>query len=371
LKLCFLAPANSVHSIRWCKYFADRGHDVHLISFHPAVAPVPEGVRVYRIDIGSVPVIKYLKAYWRVKRLIREIAPDILHLHSLALYGLGAYAGQHPYVATAWGSDVIDYQHGCISGRHLRYVLRMARATTCDAHHMRDLMLRLGAVPNNVKMVMFGIDTERFIPVSRSRTIESKHGLHGRQVVISMRNFYPVYDIETLIEAVPMVIKGGVDPVFMIVGTGPEESRLRALTRKYCVEKHIVFTGALDNEVLPAYLSLADVYVSTALSDAGISASTAEAMACEKPVIVTDSGENSRWIDDGRNGYVIPVRSPRILADRIVMLLKEGETRRIMGGLARKRIIEKCNYQTEMAHMEEIYRECVIAEDLHGTEKAC
>jgi glycosyltransferase involved in cell wall biosynthesis len=58
------------------------------------------------------------------------------------------------------------------------------------------------------------------------------------------------------------------------------------------VDDFVQFLGRIPHEAMPDLLTQADIYVSTSLSDAGISASTAEAMACGLPVIVTDTGEN-------------------------------------------------------------------------------
>lgn len=44
MKICYLADANSIHTQRWVKYFAERGHDVHLISYNPAHI---NGVKIY------------------------------------------------------------------------------------------------------------------------------------------------------------------------------------------------------------------------------------------------------------------------------------------------------------------------------------
>jgi glycosyltransferase involved in cell wall biosynthesis len=98
-----------------------------------------------------------------------------------------------------------------------------------------------------------------------------------------------------------------------------------------------------------------DVYVSTSLSDAGIAASTAEAMACGLPVIVTDVADNRDWVEDGDNGFVIPVKSPKLLAEKIIYLLKNENIRKKFGKSGRKIIEERNNYYKEMEKMENIY----------------
>ena len=99
-----------------------------------------------------------------------------------------------------------------------------------------------------------------------------------------------------------------------------------------------------------------DVYVSTSLSDAGLAASTAEAMACELPVIVTDSGENNLWINDGKNGFLVPVKNPEAIARRLIDLLQNIDLRREFGSKGRDIICKKNDYCVEMKKVEFFYQ---------------
>jgi glycosyltransferase involved in cell wall biosynthesis len=121
------------------------------------------------------------------------------------------------------------------------------------------------------------------------------------------------------------------------------------------ISDSVKFVGFIPNEKLPEYLASADVYVSTSLSDAGLAASTAEAMACGLPVIVTDFGDNRRWVKNGVNGFIVPLRDPKTLADKIVYLLKNENIRKEFGIRNRIIIEKKNNYYKEMERMEHIY----------------
>jgi glycosyltransferase involved in cell wall biosynthesis len=113
--------------------------------------------------------------------------------------------------------------------------------------------------------------------------------------------------------------------------------------------------GQLPNEQLPEYLNAADLYVSTSLSDAGLAASTAEAMACGLPVIVTDSAENKLWVREREGGFVIPVQNPQILAEKVIALLQNPSTGKQWGNFNRRVIQERNNYYVEMGR----WRSCM------------
>ena len=373
MKICFLAAANSLHSYRWIRFFADKGHDVHWLSLYrlsldeyglnlnsvrnlyyyemnpPLTIPLTLTLPLTNI-FRIFPAVKWLRG------LLKDINPDLLHVHSVGIYGLvAAMSGFHPLVATAWGSDVLVRGRSRIKRPFVKYILNSADIITCDAKHMVHAMVKLGADKKKISIINFGIDTNKFRPAEKDEVLRTKLRIEGCPVVLSLRKFYPVYDIESLIKAIPIILKVLPDAKFIIVGSGPEEEYIKRLSKSLAVEESIRFTGNISNEELLKYLSFVDIYTSTALSDAGIASSTAEAMACGLPVVITDSGENSEWIKDGEGGFLVPVKSPEALAEKIVCLLKDNDLREKSGAANRKTIMEKNDYYKEMAKMEEIY----------------
>ena len=180
-------------------------------------------------------------------------------------------------------------------------------------------------------------------------------GIYSSKVVISLRSFEPIYDIETLIKAVPVIVKQIPDVKFVIAGEGSQKRYLMKLVQELEVSEKINFIGFIPPQALPVYLASSDVYVSTSLSDAGLAASTAEAMASGVPVVVTDSGENHLWIENGRNGFLVPVQDVKALAEKISLLLKFPSLRKELGESARRTICERNDYYKEMKKMEDIY----------------
>lgn len=356
MKICFLAGANSVHSTKWVKFFTDRGHEVSWISLTPNTQGEIEGVRFFQL------MTPYPFCLLKLRSLLRSLKPDILHAHYAGRNGtLAAFSGFHPFVLTAWGSDILFAGRSGIKGLLVRYALAKADLITCDADHMKNAMMELGANPEKIRIVYFGIDTKAFEPGPRDEAISRTLNLGGAPTVISTRSLKPVYDIDTLIWAIPRVLEKKRDAVFIIGGTGSEEERLKRMASDLGVASSIRFVGWVAQEEMIGYLRAADVYVSTSLSDGGISSSTAEAMACGIPVVVTNTGENGKWVRDGREGFLIPVRSPDVLAEKILVLLDDEEARNRMGRSGRAAIVERNDYEREMDRMEKIYEENLAA----------
>ena len=115
MKICYLADINSAHTHKFLNYFVKKGYDIHVISLGKGEY---NGVKVHSLDIEDNVMkgksekgkVGYLKKIKKVKELINEIKPDILHAHYASSYGLlGALANYHPYIISVWGSDVYDF----------------------------------------------------------------------------------------------------------------------------------------------------------------------------------------------------------------------------------------------------------------------
>ncbi|MEM3641615.1 MAG: glycosyltransferase [Candidatus Bathyarchaeia archaeon] len=362
MRICYLADAASVHTQRWAKYFVEQRHEVHIISFENAQI---EGASVHFLKlpilVRSATFPLKIASLYRIKLLINKIKPDILHAHYAINYGFfGALCNFKPYVITAWGSDVLTVPEArliAIVKRFIaKYALKKADVITCDAPHMREAMKKLGVPSEKIKLIYFGVDTRKFSPNKKSENLKAALKIMDNPTVISLRNLEPIYDIESLVRAMPIVLKEVPETVFVVAGKGTEEGKLRKLAESLGVSNNVRFVGFIPNDRLPEYLNTMDVYVSTALSDAGIAASTAEAMSCGLPVVITDVADNRKWVENGVNGFLVPAKDPKALAEKIIYLLQNEDIRKRFGTANRKVIEERNNYYKEMEKMEEIYR---------------
>lgn len=358
LHLCFLASANSVHSRRWITYFADRGHRVDWISLVPPGSDTPPTVRLHLVHPYPNQPLALVLAALRVRTLVRRLRPQLLHVHYAGVNGaVGMLSGCRPVIVTAWGSDVLIAGQSGVTKWLVRYVLRRADLITCDAIHMRQAIERLGVPAGKIRLIYFGTDTRRFSPSAPDAKLRQELAGPDGQLIISLRSLEPIYDVATLLQAAPLVLRQHPTARFVVAGDGSQAEVLKHLAASLGLADHVRFVGRISQDRLPDYLRAADVYVSTSLSDAGLAASTAEAMACGLPVVVTDSGENRLWVRDGENGFVVPARDAISLADRILYLLDNPTIGRSLGRAGRRLIEERNNYEQEMAKMEAIYRE--------------
>jgi glycosyltransferase involved in cell wall biosynthesis len=278
-------------------------------------------------------------------------------VHYLGNYALlGVFSGARCIVTTPWGSDVIEGKKSFIKKLIISRILHKSNLITCDAYHMREEVKEFGVSSKNINIINFGIDTERFSYKDIIDNELSSLGITEKLKVISLRDFEPVYDIENLIISIPLVLSEIPDVQFILLGRGTLKNNIKSLVKDMNLDNSVLFLDYIDNVKMPYIMSSADVLVSTSLSDAGIAGSTAEAMSCELPIVVTDSGENSRWVDHGKNGFLVTVSDPRELAQHIILLLKNKDLRHRMGEKARETILAHNDYATEMGKMHLLYK---------------
>lgn len=367
MKICYLGSLGSTHTERWMRYFAEAGHEVHLIT-----SSKPSGDSIGNVTLHilkrfgpQMRIISYLinlaPKVIQFKRLIKNINPDIIHAHYIMdITLLGAISRFHPFVVTAWGSDVlIAPKESKISRWIAKYVLKRADLITCDAEHIREPLIELGAAPQRISIVHFGTDTREFNPGQRDKKFWEKLGIFDSPTIISLRRLEPIYDIESLITAAPLVLKEVPQAKFVIGSKGSQEVKLRELAKSLGISDSVTFAGYIPDDELPRYMASADIYVSTSLSDAGLAASTAQAMACGVPVIITDFGDNRKWVEDGVNGFIIPLKSPEALASKIIYILQNKDVGRRFGQINRRIIEERNNWEKEMGKMGKLYEELI------------
>lgn len=362
MKICFLAKTKAVHTARWINYFAERGYEVTLITDRSSKVNemINERVKIRKIWFPPHSIAKY-GALLEISRIIKEVNPDIIHAHYISHFGILAamyqkLSGFSPIVLTAWGSDILIDPKG-LKRFQVKKALNQANLITCDATHMKEFMQKeFGVNGDKIEIINFGTDTVKYCPGSRNNAIREKLDLKDKPIIISTRSLNPIYDIGTLIRAVP-IIKAEIPNIHIVIGgQGSEKEHLQELSKALKIEESVHFVGFIQQEELPSYLTASDIYVSTSLSDAGLAASTAEAMACGLPAVITDFGDNGNWINNGNGGFLFPLKDHNELANCILQLLKNKELRREYGKRNRNIIMEHNNYYIEMKKVEDLYK---------------
>jgi glycosyltransferase involved in cell wall biosynthesis len=316
VRIAFLGDGSLGHVRRWAKYFHDQGHETLLLSFESV-----EGCLVPARRLRSrfpTKLLGYLSALGDIRKELAHFRPDIVNALYLGGYGfVAARSGVHPLVVSSLGSDLlVDYPSSPVHRLQIRHVLRQADLILTDADELSRIAISAGASPGKILKTYMGIDESVFFP-RRSAPDGKRPG--GGARVVSTRNLFPVYNVDMLVDAAPL-IRAKLDAHFVVCGDGPDRARLEAKVKQLSLERSFIFKGRLDPVGIARELRAADVYVSTSRSDS-TSVSLLEAMACGAVPVVTDLPANREWIRDGENGRIARNGDAASLAEAVVETL--------------------------------------------------
>lgn len=260
-------------------------------------------------------------------------------------------AGYHPYVVSAWGSDLFRAPRSPAGAFIARYAIGRAELVTANDPALAREALRLGAAPERVAVVRLGLDRD-FLEAPLG-SVNLKPESAGPPTVISDRALEPLYNIDVVIRAFGRLRERLPAARLVVAGQGSQREKLGRLAAEVGPASAIEFVGQVDQAHLQSLLSAAHVYVSAPSSDS-LSLSTMEAMAAGAFPVVSDLPSQD-WITDRVNGLRVPVREVEGLAERLYLALTDDAMRREAVAPNRARVQAEGDLEKNMLLMERQY----------------
>jgi len=294
VRIATLSNAAVVHTRRWVEHFRARGHEVRLWSLEPG----PEALPHDRLPRAPLPGwLRYPLALPALERALAAFGPDLVDAHFVPNYGLlGALARRRPLAVTAWGSDLLTVgARDSMRRRRARFVMRRADAVLVDSGNLGAAARELGAAPERLHVIPWGVDRARFRPA-----VPREPGL-----LASVRMHERIYDLPALIAGVKPVLERRPDARLVIAGDGSLRASLERLARATLPAGRFEFAGRLEPGALAGLLGRAQICLSASLSDS-TSVSLLEAMACGAVPVVSDIDGNREWVGEGDGARLFP-----------------------------------------------------------------
>lgn len=362
MKLLLLSEPNSSHTIKWAKSLALENIDITIFGLGKLNVTDYEGINNINIEVlndhitnneGALSKLSYLKALPKIKDIILNFKPDIIHSHYASSYGLlGALSGFHPYIVSVWGGDVFTFPKKTFFHRQvLKFNLSKADKILSTSHIMaRETELY---THKNIEITPFGIDLEKFKP------IHSESLFCNDDIVIgTVKALENIYGIEYLIKAFKIVSDKHTEfPLkLLIVGGGSLEKELKVLVKNLDLKEQTTFTGKVSFEDVPKYHNMLSISVSVSNNES-FGVAIIEASACEKPVIVSDVGGLPEVVEDGISGIIVPPKNPEATANAIEKLILNKTLRTTLGKGGRARVKKLYNWDNNVQQMIQIYKD--------------
>lgn len=356
LKICFLGWGDHVHLERWAGYFARCGHHVSVISVS-GKGNYPENVTQFVLGFKN----RELKwKQWRLAYLLWRVKPDLVHVHWAHFASLVPAVWRGGMVITAWGSDI--YRADAFTSADLRRLsesLRQAAAITCDSEDLADRICAVTGDRNGLSIIQWGIDSSTFYPGEADVQFQHAWAEPGRPVVLSIRNFTPLYNLERVVEAFALVLQQVPQALLLMkrykAGLPDYEKAIQARIAGLGIGHAVRIIDEIPYERMADLYRMSRVTISIPTTDA-TPMSLLEAMACGSVPIFTDLPSLREWIHDGRNGYLVAPDDVNGLAERIVRVLNSPALSREFAQRNFEVIRMRASQSANMERMENIYQ---------------
>ena len=336
----------STHIRKLIKYLSRREEvELHLITVSN------KKQQQNKKDNLNIYVIKKFCSYpfsipsitWQLKRKILEINPDIVHaLGSFVSYSTAAafLRNKYPSLLTVHGITSIEIKYCskriaflyqrlfCLPNE--KFVLSKFPDIVVCSPQMKQLVFNMTS--SKIHIIPNGIDFEDIRNIPPLKSIE-------RPSILYVGGLSKIKGIDVLLNAASIIIKRIPNLRVYIAGSGPEEGNLEKTVRKLNIEKNVKFLGFVSEDKKFSYYKSVDVCVFPSRYEPfGIV--LLEAMASGKPVVASKVGGIPFVVEDGKTGLLFERGNVEVLAEKIIMLLRDEELRKRMGEAGRERAKE-------------------------------
>lgn len=311
---------------------------------------VERGVEAYVIEEKGFFDFTFLI---KLVMVVRKKKVSLIHAHEFLMNIYGTLAGMMsgtPVVTTLHGK--LYYVDKWRRRLALRFVSLLSQLT-CVSEDLRCYVSKELKIPNNrIKTIYNGIDT-KVRKKDNYALIRSELGIKDSYMIVgTVANLDAIKGHTYLLRAIPSVIQEFPHVVFLFIGKGDQEEKLREEARTLGISEYVRFLGFRSD--VPEFLNSLDVFVLPSLSEC-LPLSVLEAMSFCVPVVVTDVGGNREIIDDGVTGYIVPPADSKALADNISLLLRDRKIAQTVGSRGSEVIDRKFSLQAMLAQYESLY----------------
>lgn len=340
-----------------CRSLVERGHQVNVVtSLSQPDLPQHEmidGISVWRTWIPGRNTLGWatyaISSTPKLASLARNA--DILHAQDIASVLPCIIANLRrkiPIVTTYHTSHFLKRAESRLWRRIFRTFLRKADHNLAASTEIASVGKNI-APQVDVEPLTNGVDTSVF---QKTDPI-LPHLEEGQYRLIIPRRLFSKNGVEYFVRALPM-IRDAVNVEAIVIGDGPERSKLESLAGKLGVTDHLKFMGVYPHDKMPGLLSSSDLAVFPSLMEA-TSIAALESMACEVPVAASRIGGLPEILDQ-EVGALFEPANPESLAETVIALLEGGQLRKL-GLEARKRVVERWSNERLTDRHLEIYED--------------
>lgn len=311
----------------------------------------------------------------RLGEVVDLVRPHILHAHSPVLDAFPALALGRARgipvvyeVRAFWEDAAVDL--GTAREGGLRYrltrametrALRRADAVTTICEGLRRDIVERGIPADKVTVIPNAVNLSEFQSTDEGDpALAQRFGLTRGMTLGFAGSFYAYEGLDLLLRALPRVAREAPAVRLLLLGGGPEESRLQQLSGELGLDGRVQFLGRVPHADMVGYYAMMDVMVYPRilrrLTELVTPLKPLEAMAMRKLVVASDVGGHRELIRDGWNGRLFAAGSVDALATCLIQSLQDREASQALMANGHDYVLRERTWQRSVARYEDVYK---------------
>jgi len=279
-------------------------------------------------------------AGWFLKRKLK--IPLLIHFH-------GDFWQNLYWLKEKWYNPILLWLS--------KFLVKKADGIRVVSSGIKQKLIKAGVPENKIRVIPTPtINLEKFQKYDLAEVKEIKEQYHSRKIVLYVGRLVKEKNLPLLLKAVKKIVSQYPQCVFLIIGQGPEEKRLKNQVLNYKLPDYVKFLGPLNHKDLINYYQAGYLLILPSFSES-FGKVILEAALAQKPTVAAATTGAKEIIIDGRTGFLVPINNQTALAQAIVKLLQDENLAQEMGQKAKEHILAKFNPEQIIQRMVSFWKE--------------
>lgn len=306
----------------------------------------------FRNDVDIVSMI-------RLRRLIDEIRPDVIHVHKGRAHSLALAALTGNPAPALIVNRGVSFPLNRVNSVKYRSARVGRIVTVCES--IRQTVIRTAQVdPDRVVTVFAGTDPARFDPALWDRNdFRREAGFGTGDFVVAHVGIRPWKGYREAMESFARFHRQVPGARLLLIGAAKpgELRRMRRVLEELGIREATVFTGFRSD--MPRVLSACNVIMDASWDGTGITGTIREGMSLSIPVIATDCGGNRELVNSAGVGWIVPPRDVEALYQGLIEIHRDPARAEAVGRAARERILARFTVDHRIDHLGMVYKAAI------------
>lgn len=316
------------------KALAEQGHEIHFITYDQPTRLdfFNQNLFYHKVDIRTYPLFEYppyeLALASKMVNVVKYEQLDLLHVHYAIPHASAAFMAKQilktqgiyiPVVTTLHGTDITLVGKDESFEPVVTFSINQSDGVTTVSESLKQETYEHFPITNHIEVIPNFIDLQRF---KRQKKDHFKLAIcpNGEKLLVHTSNFRKVKRIDDILEVFYRLRKE-IPCKLLMVGDGPERRKAELFCQEYNLVDDVRFLGKL--EAIEEVLSVADLFIMPSEKESfGLAA--LEAMACEVPVISTNTGGLPELNIHGVTGFLSNVGDIEDMVKNSLILLDDN-----------------------------------------------